>query len=142
MPVSGSKEDELGVSELCEVLGQSLGVLQAAVVGERPIDDRDVESRDASQPLNLMEIAEVLPDSRRHRARRIAHLEHRRRSGLEVSHLNNALNLVLGCEVKQRRPFHEVAIVAVPGIAQTHLLRLPNVPISCANGVQRREPSA
>jgi hypothetical protein len=65
-----------------------------------------------------MEIAEMLPDGQRQRARGAVGLEYRRRTHLEIGDLKNLPNLVVGSEMQQCTPLHKVTVIAVPDLAQ------------------------
>ena len=118
------EEDQLRPTELNEMLAEFFGVVCATSVREWPVDDRDVESGEPSETLNLVQVAEVPPGGGRNGRRDVAYFEQRRGTVLEVCDLNEALNPLLSREVQQRRPLHEIAIVAVPRIPQAHPLPL------------------
>ena len=105
--------------EFGQVFDEALAVLGSSTVGEWPVEDRDLELRCAGETLNLMEIAEVLPNGQRQRDYGAVGHENGRRARLVISHLKNSPDLVLAGEMQQCTPLHDVTIVAVPRLAQS-----------------------
>ena len=112
------EKDEFRPAKLAHVLDEPLPVLASATVREWPVDNGDLKPRCVGKPLNLMEIAEVLPDGERQWACSAIGLEYGRRACLKVGHLKDSTDLTPSCDVEQSTPLQEITVVAVPRLSQ------------------------